>query len=82
MSFNEIVRYRPDSPSAYFNRGLAYKFLGADKNALHDYETAIRLDSDYHRAYLDSGNIHYRNGYYREALRNYFRAIEALFSAE
>ncbi len=82
LAFNEIVRYRPDSPSAYFNRGLAYKFLGADEKALHDYETAIGLDSDYHRAYLDSGNILYRNGHYSEALRNYFLAIEALFSAE
>ncbi len=82
LAFNEIVRYLPDSPSAYFNRGLAYKFLGADEQALHDYETAIRLDSNYHRAYLDSGNIFYRNGHYREALRNYIHAIEALFGAE
>ncbi len=82
LAFNEIVRYLPDSPSAYFNRGLAYKFLGADEQALHDYETAIRLDSNYHRAYLDSGNIFYRNGHYREALRNYISAIEALFGAE
>jgi peptidoglycan hydrolase-like protein with peptidoglycan-binding domain len=79
-AFAQIVRYAPQDPNVYFNRGLAYKNAGLGEKALADYAKAIRLDPGYFRAHLDRGNVLYRAGRYRAALRSYFSAIEVWFT--
>ena len=79
-AFAQIVRFSPEDPNVYFNRGLAYKHAGFYEKALADYDKAIRLDPDYFRAHLDRGNVLYRGGHYRVAMRSYISAFEAWFT--
>ncbi len=44
--FSEIIKYNPDSASAYVHRGLARLELGDNQRAVADFTAAIKIKSD------------------------------------
>ena len=56
---------------AYYHGGLACRELGKDREAIFDFDRAIRFHSNYSSAYLERGRVHQKLGDYREAIDNY-----------
>lgn len=55
-TFSEIVRLTPESPFAYYNRGIAHFYRKEDlSRAITDLTTAIRLKPDFDKAYRMRG---------------------------
>lgn len=57
------------------NRGVARMNKGANGLALHDFDTAISLKSDYAPAYYNRGLVYNSEGMYGEAIRDFTKAI-------
>jgi tetratricopeptide (TPR) repeat protein len=76
--YNRAIKNNPQSPNAYYNRGL----LKADKlqdfqGALADYNRAIKLKPNYDAAYNNRGNLKAdKLQDYQGALLDYNRAIK------
>jgi tetratricopeptide (TPR) repeat protein len=76
--YNRAIKNNPQSPNAYYNRGL----LKADKlqdfqGALLDYNRAIKLKPNYDAAYNNRGNLKAdKLQDYQGALLDYNRAIK------
>ena len=49
------------NPSIYFAKGTLYEKVGEDEKALHAYNQALEIDSDYFNAYFNIGALHYNN---------------------
>ena len=71
-----IIQRQPQNANAYFNRGLSYRNAGLLALAMDDYDVALRLDPDHRKAFMDRANVRYRQGRYREAIRDYFQAMK------
>lgn len=61
---------------AYGNRGNAYGLLRRAKEALADYEAAIRLDATDPVTFYNRANVLFDIGRLREAERDYGRAVD------
>jgi len=79
-TYTQIIKRKPKSADAYFNRGLAHKNLGRTDQALSNYGTALALDPAHRRAYLNRANILYDEGLYVAAVRDYFEVLKLLLS--
>ena len=53
QSFSQAINFKP-SAAVYFNRGLAYSYLGQNEKAIADYTTAAKLEPDDVEAYFPS----------------------------
>ena len=71
---NEAIRLKPND-EAYNNRGLVYYKLGQYREALADYNEAIRLNPDVADVYSNRGTIYFKLGQYQQALVDYNKAI-------
>ena len=75
--FTDIIKIDPSNKYAYKLRADAYWYNGDTVAALDDYNTAIKLDSNYYSAWIGMGffkhSILNRN---KEALADYNKAIE------
>ncbi|MCC6485316.1 MAG: hypothetical protein IT209_10765 [Armatimonadetes bacterium] len=50
LAFRRATQIKPRAANLRFNLGRAYELSGQPIKALHEYETAMRLDSGYSRA--------------------------------
>lgn len=55
---DEIIRINPEEAKAYINRGYAYYKKGNYTQAIKDYDSAVRLCSDYETDFIDSNFAH------------------------
>ncbi|HHM20769.1 MAG TPA: tetratricopeptide repeat protein [Bacteroidetes bacterium] len=46
-SFDLAVQFAPQSPDAYYHRGMAAEMMGNKKQALADYKTVLNFDPDF-----------------------------------
>jgi tetratricopeptide (TPR) repeat protein len=64
----------------YATRGLAYKVMGKNDEALSDFNSALMIDSDdktrLFSTYNDRGNVYKIKGMYEEASSDFKKAIE------
>lgn len=73
--FAEAIRRRPDYWYAYVGRADAYRFLGRNDLALHDYDEAVRLKSNNPQGYLGRGMIEDRMGRCQEGINDINHAL-------
>ncbi len=59
----------------YNRRGVAYYDLGEYRQAIEDYDQALRLDPGYAKAYYNRGNAYGRRGEYRRAIEDFDQAL-------
>ncbi len=75
--YNFAVEYSGgDNALIYCNRGLNWLNLGMYVNAFEDFTKAIKIDSQYSRAYYFRGNIEALHFNFKNALRDFDRAVE------
>ena len=74
--FDHAVNITNNNYVAYFNRGLAYRHLGNNRQALGDYDKAIELNPKYAEAYNNRGVVYSNLGNDQQALGDYDKAIE------
>ena len=60
---------------AYFNRGVAYDNLKQYRQAISDYDQAIRINPRHANAYNNRGNAYHGLKQYHRAIRDYDQAI-------
>jgi Flp pilus assembly protein TadD len=65
----------PNNFDAYSKRGSLLNYLGRYEEALINFNTAIKINSDFEEAFLSRGNLFYDLKKYREAIDDYDRAI-------
>ena len=73
-TYNIATRLKPDS-TTYNNRGTAKNDLGRHKEAIVDYDDAIRLKPNYAEAYYNRGNAKDILRRHEEAIADYDDAI-------
>ena len=49
--FSQIISLNPDQADAYYNRGLAYRLSGDERQADIDFKKAIALDPSYRKIF-------------------------------
>ena len=54
LELDEIIRLNPTDAKAYINRGYAYYKKGDFEQAIEDYDSAVRLCSNYETDFIDS----------------------------
>ena len=69
--YYQAIRFYPEYPNAYYNRGLAYINLGQLERAIQDYSEAIRLYPVYAEAYYNRGLAYRLLGKKTEAITNF-----------
>ena len=65
----------PDHVRTYNFRGTAYSRLGRKKDAIRDFNEAIRLDRRDYRAYNNRGLLYAETGLHRRALQDFNQAV-------
>ena len=58
LELDEIIRLNPTDAKAYINRGYAYYKKGDFEQAIEDYDSAVRLCSNYETDFVDSKFAH------------------------
>lgn len=72
---DQMIRRRPQSGAAHFQRGCVLEALNREDEAFVSYEHAVRLDSNLAIAHVRRGVLLKRRGRIDEALSSYERAI-------
>ncbi|WP_066384041.1 MULTISPECIES: tetratricopeptide repeat protein [unclassified Anabaena] len=72
----ELIHRYPDNAVDYNNRGLIYFQSGAMQKALHDYNTALKLNPNLASAYNNRANYYAACGELTAALADYDLAID------
>ena len=78
--YGDAIRLDPDCAEAYFGRGLVYVREGKYREAIRDYERAVRLNftlshADYAEAYHDRGQAYFNKGEYDRAIQDFDKVI-------
>ena len=74
--FSAALELAPQAPAGiYHHRGAALAELGMYRQAIRDYDTAVRLNPRYPDTYLDRGNAHHALSEPQHALKDYSEAI-------
>lgn len=74
--FSAALALAPQTPAGiYQHRGAALAELGMYRQAIRDYDTAVRLNPGYPDTYLDRGNAHHALHQPRHAVKDYSEAI-------
>ena len=76
--FDKILELLPNSnfKDLYLKKGFALDNLGKYKEAIDNYNIAIKLDPNYYSAYLNKGSALLMLGRNSEAIENFDKAIE------
>lgn len=56
------IELKPQNATAYFNRGVAYHYLGAYEKAIKDFSKAIEMDPEDISAYRARGEAYAKLG--------------------
>lgn len=72
--FNEVIRRNPSDPSAFVNRGNAYRDMDELQKAVNDYSKAINLSTDHFTAMFNRALV-------QTSLKNYELALKDLDAA-
>ena len=72
--YNQAIKIEPDSPYAYFLRGLVKSNLEDNQGAITDYNQAIKIKPDYADAYYNRGNAKSNLGDKQGAIADYNQA--------
>jgi protein O-mannosyl-transferase len=73
---SEKNKVNPFLALAYNNRGIARKNSGDLQGAMADYEQAIAVNANFHRAWLNRANIRFNAGQYAAAIPDYDKTLE------
>ena len=68
-SYTSILKYDPESQSAYLNRGLIWQEMQVMDKALEDFEAAIEINSEKIDPYVLSSKILIQNEEYEKAIQ-------------
>lgn len=77
--FSEVLKLDPLNVHALIDRGISFKFLKEFGRAMQDLDTAIELNPNLAKAYLNRGYILEENGKYLEAIDDFDKAEELGF---
>lgn len=69
------IKYFPNS-LAYYNRGISFRNIGNYRQAMEDFDNAIKQVPRYAKAYVERGNIYDIWGNYNLSIINFGQAIE------
>ncbi|MHA2069376.1 MAG: tetratricopeptide repeat protein, partial [Candidatus Thorarchaeota archaeon] len=72
---NEAIRLNPKDALAYYNRGLAYYYLGEPQRVIQDLNEAIRLDPKDGKNYNNRGYAYGGLGQWQRACEDFDEAI-------
>jgi tetratricopeptide (TPR) repeat protein len=70
-----------DLATAYYSRGVAYRYLGEHRQEIESYDQALRIDPGDAKAYLNRGVAYSKLGEYRQAIADYRAALVACLNA-
>lgn len=65
-----------EDPDVWFLLGMYAERSGDSERALASYDQAIAADSRDYRPFLNRGNVHFQEGDFAQAIRDYFAAAE------
>ncbi|KJV73422.1 TPR repeat family protein [Orientia tsutsugamushi str. UT76] len=54
-NYDIAIKYEPNNPEAYYNKGIALMNLGHIQEAIENYDIAIRYRPNYSEAYHNKG---------------------------
>lgn len=74
--FDQVIRAECNNVSAYHGRGTANYYLYQNESAITDFSEAIRLDPDNRRSYKLRGDVKRDLRCFREAKKDYLKALE------
>lgn len=55
---SEVIRSNPEDAAAYLNRGYAYFQKGDDDKAIENFDSTVRICSNYETDFIDSNFVH------------------------
>jgi len=74
--YQRAIQIDPANPHLWLNRGIFQRDLRHDSVAARqDFQEALRLDSSFHEAHYELGNLDYDAGQYQDAARHYQQAL-------
>ncbi|MFO1464718.1 MAG: tetratricopeptide repeat protein [bacterium] len=80
--YRRALQIDPANPHILLNRGIFHRDVRQDAaSARTDFEAALRVDSRFHEAHYELGNLEFDAGHYREAATRFRQAL-ALYSGD
>ena len=79
VEYDQAIRLDPQLALAYYNRGVAYHYLGQPKQAIEDYAEALRLDPQHASAYANRAQANTLLEMDTKAQQDVDRAVELGF---
>ncbi len=73
---NKIEQKKYDLAQSFYYRGIAYKFIGNNEEAIKDFSVSVSLVNDFAKAYAERGIAFYKLGFSKKALENINTAIK------
>lgn len=79
--YNTAVEKDPQNDIAWYDRGLAYRYLigiieNAENLSIASYQKAITLNPSDYNAYLELGGVYYQSKQYDKAIENFQKVVE------
>ena len=75
-SYNNALKFKPDSLNAWYNRGIALRDLGRWEEAIASFDNALKIKPDFHIAWNDQGNALQKLERNEEAIASYDHALK------
>ncbi len=72
------VRDHQGDPISHYNLGHAYHELGRTKEAISEYQAALRIDPNFAEAHNNLGTVYFELGENKEAIGEYQKALNLL----
>ena len=76
LEYNQSRRLNPNNPEVYYNRGVAYYYLGKQQQALQDFNQTIQLDPKFAEAYGNRGELLLQKGDKQGAVEDFRQAAK------